>query len=568
MKVFRKASLFVCAFILCALLAVTNLLPSNYLPFTNGNEENASPVVVEAKTDDYYQDIDTSLQGSAFRSEVAELITTTHKTLTTYNSWGTTGLRSIFSKSDADPDVSGNILWFYTGTSVAFNGYFDTGTNREHVWPKNGGKAFDKESNCGSDAHHLRPANERLNSSRGNNNFGEVATTNTNIVKEAGSTSYKNLCYQDNSVFYPGEGYRGATARILMYVQTRWGNTYNLKFVLGKGNNKTIGDIETLLKWHYQEPPTAEEYARNEYVYSIQGNRNPFIDHPEYATKIYCYDGESYNSKLQQIQKQYDAYDESSKVATSLTVTPSTAEVAVGSTLDLTVSAKPLTAECDYTYYSNDHTVASVSDKGVVTALKEGTTQITVKENNSKLTKTVTITVKESISKPTSITVTPTTLELEVEEIKNLTINVQPLGANCALTYTSSNADIADVDQYGYVMGCASGTATITIKELNSGLTATVAVTVKSNANTPAATKFKTLVTMVKGQTGNPSAYNYIGQALSAYKNLNDEEKSALNDKYQELLAYIETYNQSAALVEDSCKEASQNALNQLKPQN
>ncbi len=568
MKVFRKASLFVCAFILCVLLAVTNLLPSSYLPFTNGNEENASLVVVEAKTDDYYQDIDTSLQGTAFRSEVAELITTTHTKLTTYDDWGTTGLRGIFAKSDADPDVSGNILWFYTGTSVTFNGYFNTGTNREHVWPKNGGKAFDKESKCGSDAHHLRPANSNLNSSRGNNNFGEVATTNNNIVKENGKTSYKNLCYQDNSVFYPGEGYRGATARILMYVQTRWGDTYDLKFVLGKGNNKTIGDIETLLKWHYQEPPTAEEYARNEYVYSIQGNRNPFIDHPEYATKIYCYDGESYNTKLQQIQKQYDDYDESSKVATSLTVTPSAAEVAVGSTFDLIVSAKPLTAECDYTYYSNDYTVASVSDKGVVTALKEGTAQITVKENNSKLTKTVTITVKESISKPTSITVAPTTLELEVEEIKNLTVNVEPLGSSCTLTYTTSNADVVDVDQYGYVMGCASGTATITIKELNSGLTAAVTVTVKSNANTPAATKFKTLVAMVKGQTGNPSAYNYIGQALNAYKNLNEDEKRALNDKYQELLAYIETYNQSAALVEDSSKNASQNALNQLKPKN
>lgn len=567
MKVFRKASLFVCAFILCVLLAVTNLLPSNYLPFANGNEENAAPVVVEAKTDDYYKDIDTSLQGSAFRSEVADLITTTHTKLTTYDGSGTSGLRGIFSKSDADPNVTGNILWFYTGTSVSFNGSFNTGTNREHVWPKNGGKAFSAESRCGSDAHHLRPANTNLNSSRGNNNFGEVAQTNGNIVKEAGSSSYKNLCYQNNSVFYPGEGYRGATARILMYVQTRWGNEYSLKFVLGKGNNKTIGDIETLLKWHYQEPPTAEEYARNEYVYSIQGNRNPFIDHPEYATQIYCYDGESYNSKLQQIQKQYDSYSgEDNKVATSITVTPATAEVKVGSTLNLTVSAKPLTAECNYTYYSNNYTVASVNDKGVITALKEGTAQITVKETNSNLTKTVSITVKENVTKPTSIAVSPTTLELEVEEIEDLTVSVVPLGASCSFTYTTSDADIVDVDQYGCVMGCATGTATITIKELNSGLTATVTITVKSNANTPAATRFKTLVTMVKGQTGNPSAYNYIGQALDAYKKLNDDEKRALNDKYQELLAYIETYNQSATLVEESSKDASQNALNQLKP--
>jgi len=91
-------------------------------------------------------------------------------------------------------------------------------------------------------------------------------------------------------LFYPGEGYRGATARILMYVQTRWGDTFNLTFVDSAGSCKTIGKISDLLRWHLEEPVTEAEIARNNAVYNIQGNRNPFIDHPEYATKIYCYD--------------------------------------------------------------------------------------------------------------------------------------------------------------------------------------------------------------------------------------------------------------------------------------
>lgn len=52
--------------------------------------------------------------------------------------------------------------------------------------------------------------------------------------------------------------------------------------------------------------PTEEEIRRNEAVFGLQGNRNPFIDHPEYAAQIYCYDGESYNNALQQVLAESD----------------------------------------------------------------------------------------------------------------------------------------------------------------------------------------------------------------------------------------------------------------------
>ncbi len=265
--------------------------------------ETISEPADAASIDSYYAGLNEDLRGTAFRTELASLITSTHKYNPTYD-----GLRDVFDETDADPNKAGNIIWFYTGTSVSFNGSFNTGTNREHVWPKNAGSAFPETTEAGSDAHHLRPTNASLNSSRGNNSFGEVAQIPGNIVKENGSTNYKNLCYQSNSVFYPGVGYRGATARILMYVQTRWGDKYNLTFVLGKGNNKTIGDIEDLMKWHFEEPPTEEEKRRNEAVYSLQGNRNPFIDHPEYAEMIYCNDGKSYNDELQAVAKKYGSY--------------------------------------------------------------------------------------------------------------------------------------------------------------------------------------------------------------------------------------------------------------------
>lgn len=345
-----------------------------------------SAQVVQAA--DYYAPLDTSSNGATFRSKLDQLITETHKKKTSYD-----GLRDVFKTSDADPNKSGNIIWFYSGTSVAFNGTFGS-TNREHVWPKDGGKAFSATSDAGSDAHHLRPTEQNLNSTRGSRQFGEVPTIASNIVKQAGSTSYENLCYVADNVFYPGEGYRGATARILMYVETRWGDEFHLNFVLGQGKSKTIGDIETLMKWHYQEPPTAEEIRRNEAVFKIQGNRNPFIDHPEFATKIYCYDGKNYNSRLQAVAAKYDTYTTGGADITSISLSPANTVLSIGGETTLTATIAPANAKRDLTWTSSNPSVATVDSTGKVTALANGTTTITcasTKDGTIKSSATITV---------------------------------------------------------------------------------------------------------------------------------------------------------------------------------
>lgn len=341
---------------------------------------------------DYYSDLDTSSNGTTFRSKLAQLITDTHKKKTSYS-----GLADVYSTSDADPNKSGNIIWFYSGTSIKYSGGFGSGggaTNREHVWPKDGGKAFSETTDAGSDAHHLRPTEANLNSTRGSRQFGEVSQTAANIVKQNGSTSYDNLCYASGNYFYPGEGYRGATARILMYVETRWGNQFNLKFVLGQGNSKTIGDIETLMKWHYLEPPTEEEIRRNEAVYKIQGNRNPFIDHPEYATQIYCYDGKEYNSRLQAVAAKYDTYTTGGADITSISLSPANTVLSIGGETTLTATIAPANAKRDLTWTSSNPNVATVDTTGKVTALANGTTTITcasTKDGTIKSSATITV---------------------------------------------------------------------------------------------------------------------------------------------------------------------------------
>ena len=272
---------------------------------TNQIRESSSSDVQWTNDDfgDYYEPLFES-SSSSLSSNLTTLITSTHKTLTTYD-----GLLSVFNKADVDPNNSNNILWFYTGTSVSKPSNFSGSTNREHVWPKDGGDAFPEKSGPGADGHHLRPTDSQLNSTRGSLSFGEVPQTTSNIVKQNGSTSYgktaDELCYKSGSFFYPAKGYRGQTARIIFYMASRWGSQYNLKMVSGAGNCKTIGDLPTLLKWNLEEPVCETEVFRNNEVAKIQGNRNPFIDNPHLACAIW---GSNYSgcSNCNSIVNPYD----------------------------------------------------------------------------------------------------------------------------------------------------------------------------------------------------------------------------------------------------------------------
>ena len=280
----------------------------------------------------YYAGLNTNQTGKAFRSDLSALITRTHTRLTTYNS-GEYALQKVWPTTDINSN--GQMVWFYTGTTTSpsnFGGSNGT-TNREHVWAKRGNNgAFDSdaERNVGADAHHLRPTEVQLNSTRGDKWFDELkpGTSGVSIASQNGKTNYgtapDGLCYTNSNYFYPAKGYRGATARILFYVETRWGDNYNLEFsdTYQHSNVKLIGIISTLMKWHLEEPPTEEEIFRNNEVAKIQGNRNPFIDHPEYAEMIYCHDGKSYNNKLQQTVATYGSYLDNSNPGGDIKPTP------------------------------------------------------------------------------------------------------------------------------------------------------------------------------------------------------------------------------------------------------
>lgn len=388
--------------VLCCLLAVV-LAVSVVLPsvLNNTNVAIADSSTTSYYSGNYYNSIDTSLRGDDFRDKLANLITTTHTTYTVYNGGSNLALNNVFDKTDKNPNGSGMVL-FYTGTVVS--SFSSSGANREHVWPKNGGKAFSAESECGSDAHHLRPCDQTLNSSRGSLSYGEVTDS---VVKQGGSTSYGNLCYRSDSFFYPGEGYRGATARILMYVQTRWGNKFNLQFVDGAGHSKTIGDFKTLMKWHLEELPTQEEINRNQAVYEIQGNRNPFIDHPEYAAYIYSEAGSYYANNGTTMANEVNAllannnpYGGQTNVEpTKLTLDAYSCTLEVGQSRALTLGVVPANGNKSVTWESKNSSVATVDQNGKITAVGTGTATIAaVSKVNAKVAAYCVVTVVKSRS--------------------------------------------------------------------------------------------------------------------------------------------------------------------------
>ena len=456
-----------------SILPLTGLIAidtANAVTVTSRNEW------VNSYTGSYYDNLNVST-GTAFRSELANLITSTHKHETSYSE-----LATVFKTSDADPKKSGNIIWFYTGTSTSFSGSFGSSvgsTNREHVWAKNGGGTFPAQTGPGSDAHHLRPTEMQLNGYRSNYGFSEVAQNSSNLKTEGGRSDYGStpdeLCYLGSSTsgvggtfFYPAKGYRGATARILMYVQVRWGDDNNLYFLdtASTSDGKGIGRISDLMKWHLEEPPTDEEIRRNEAVFKIQGNRNPFIDHPEYAELIYCNDGKSYNNSLKNLVSQYGSYLNSNvdpdKIPTSISLSPSSLSLTVGdSSSAISVSATPSTASNEVTWKSSNTSVATVSSNGVVKAVSKGTATITATSKyDTKVTASLTVTV--NAVQLTGLTLSRTTLEMKEGAGTTLTVTPTPSNASADVTWTTSDASVATVSAAGYVTAKGAGTATIT----------------------------------------------------------------------------------------------------------
>ncbi len=254
---------------MAALLPLANAASFSYNPGTRGVTCTALSSKASAYyTGSYVYSTLSAKSASVIKSSLATLMTNTHSTKTTY-----ANLTTYSKYSDAKAGSSSKITLFYTSNAVS--GTWDSGKtwNREHVWPQSLGSFT--TSNCGSDLHHVRPADVKVNSTRGNLPYGYVRGGSYSSAKTSSGTlgGYYNASY-----FEPLDNVKGDVARILLYCYVRWGES-NLTDV--------IQSTDLLLSWCKSDPVDTWEMGRNDVVQGIQGNRNVFIDYPEYAWLIF-----------------------------------------------------------------------------------------------------------------------------------------------------------------------------------------------------------------------------------------------------------------------------------------
>ena len=154
---------------------------------------------------------------------------------------------------------------------------------------------------------------------------------------------------------------------------------------------------------------------------------------------------------------------------------PSTLSLEVGKSKTLTPTVVPSDATYTLSWSSSNTSVATVSQSGVVTAKASGATIITVRTDNGKSDDCL-VTVTQSAVSPTSVSVTPTSLSLKVNQTANLTATVYPSNATTSLTWSSSNTNVSKVSN-GIVTAVGAGSCVITVKTSN-GKSATCNVTV------------------------------------------------------------------------------------------
>ena len=244
----------------------------------------------------YYVKSNAAIDGdlAAFKEAIHEDIKVDHTQLTYNQVW------TALITTDEDPENSDNVILLYTNKSIAktenasVKNNDPDSWNREHVWSKSHG--FPNSSQVGyTDIHHLRAADASVNSLRSNYDFdnGGDPANDGEIVTE------NNLL--SGVSWEPRDAIKGDVARMMFYMDVRYEENSDIDMpdlVLVDSVNTDgaqFGKLCSLYDWHNSDPVDTQEIARNDAVYELQGNRNPFIDHPEWVEKVYgsrCSDGE------------------------------------------------------------------------------------------------------------------------------------------------------------------------------------------------------------------------------------------------------------------------------------
>ncbi len=214
---------------------------------------------IPASLQDYYGDFFLTTDTDINFTQVSNLTINAHTTILSYGE-----RHNYLYEADEDLNNPDYVILMYTGESRYWEEYWSDSNsyspqtfNTEHIYPQ----SRLSSAEAVTDMHHLRVADSDINSLRLNYPFTE------------GSGDAKLI---NNNSWYPGDEWKGDVARMVLYLNIRYGETFN-----------KVGNLDLFLKWNAEDPVSEFEIQRNNVIEVAQGNRNIFIDNPYIATLIW-----------------------------------------------------------------------------------------------------------------------------------------------------------------------------------------------------------------------------------------------------------------------------------------
>ena len=385
----------------------------------------------------YYSSISDSDSGTSLLSKLQSLNSSKRKKTIGYSGIGTdTGGAVIYTDYDLNStakDSNGQtygtkVASFYTKTAA-------TSWNREHMWPNSHGG-----NNVEADILHTRPTISSENSSRGNSFYVE-GKNNSSSGWDPYTAGYE-------------EWVRGECARVILYCVVAY-PSFTLSdadshSTSNSNKDNMMGNMNTLIKWHFNYLPNVYEKNRNDGAEYLQGNRNPFVDHPEYVARIWsdfnstvsslCSNNSSTYSNW--VPGNYCSYGTNTPVqaVAGVSISASTASVSVGSTTTLSATS---TDSGTISWTTSNSSVASISSSSsasganiTVTGVAAGTATITAKctINGVQYSKTCTVTVTKVVSSLSKGSTSPNKTTYTAGE------SFDPTGLTITATYSDSTS--------------------------------------------------------------------------------------------------------------------------------
>jgi endonuclease I len=274
----------------------------------------AAPMALAQGPSGYYASVNPS-SPSTLRSTLHALIDDHVRipyTASATDTW------DVLNSANEDPTNSTRILDLYKNSALSKQSGGNNFYNREHTWPNSYG--FPVDGGCNypyTDCHMLFLCDIQYNTDRGNAPYRNCSgctefTTLANAGVGGGSGPYPGNSNWSNgstatSSWEVWSARRGDVARAILYADVRYEggshggtgcaepdlivtDTQSLITNSSSSSNLNVaymGMKTVLLAWHQQDPPDAWERRKNDVVYSFQGNRNPFIDHPEWVACLF-----------------------------------------------------------------------------------------------------------------------------------------------------------------------------------------------------------------------------------------------------------------------------------------